>query len=93
MKCSCKCAQIEGCGFREGSGKIVSQNKHRCNYMQTRWGFDSKPILLRLQLYFEVTGNVICCLLLSKLKLGLELKQKCLPKPQIPNNSYLTFLE
>ena len=26
-------------------------------------------------------------------KLGLELKQKCPPKPQILNNSYPTFLE
>jgi len=29
----------------------------------------------------------------GKLKLGLELKQKCSPKSQILNNSYPTFLE
>jgi len=40
------------------------------------WGFDSKPTLLRLQRDFEATGNFVHCLLLSKLKLGLELKQK-----------------
>ena len=39
--------------------------------------------LLWLQLYFDATGNVIRCPLLSKLKLGLELKQKYPPKPQI----------
>ncbi|MDY0219363.1 MAG: hypothetical protein RBR14_08470, partial [Candidatus Cloacimonas acidaminovorans] len=55
--------------------------------------FDSKPTLLWLQRDFEVTRNVIHCLLLSKLKLGLELKQKNPPKPQITNNSYPTFLE
>jgi len=44
--------------------------------MQTRWSFDSKPTLLCWQLYAEVTVNFIHCLLLSKLKLGLELKQK-----------------
>ena len=57
------------------------------------WSFDSKPILLWLQRDYEVTRNVIHCLLLSKLKLGLELKQKNPPKPQILNNSYPTFLE
>jgi len=46
-----------------------------------------------LQLYAEATKNVIHCLLLSKLKLGLELKQKYPPKPQITNNIYPTFLE
>jgi len=70
----------------------VSQNKHRCNYILPRWSFDSKPTLLCLQLYSEVTGNFVCCLLLSKLKLGLELKQKYSPKSQILNNSYPTFL-
>ena len=73
--------------------KIVSQNKHRCNYILPRWSFDSKPTLLCLQLYSDSTGNFVRCLLLSKLKLGLELKQKCPPKPQILNNSYPTFLE
>jgi len=48
---------------------------------------------LCLQLYSEVTGNFVCCLLLSKLKLGLELKRKYSPKSQILNNSYPTFLE
>jgi len=42
--------------------------------------FDSKPTLLCLQLYSEVTGNFVCSLLLSKLKLGLELKQKYPPE-------------
>jgi len=46
-----------------------------------------------LQLYADAPGNAIRCLLLSKLKLGLELKQKFAPKPQITNNSYPTFLE
>jgi len=55
--------------------------------------FDSKATLLCLQLYSEVTGNFVCCLLLSKLKLGLELKRKYSPKSQILNNSYPTFLE
>jgi len=73
--------------------KIVSQNKHRCNYILPRWSFDSKPNLLCLQLYSEVTENFVCCLLLSKLKLGLELKRKYPPKSQILNNSYPTFLE
>ena len=61
--------------------------------MQTRWSFDSKPILLCLQLYFDATGNAIHCLLLAKLKLGLELKRKYPPKSLFPNNSYPTFLE
>ncbi len=73
--------------------KIVSQNKHRCNYILPRWSFNSKPTLLCLQLYSEVTENFVCCLLLSKLKLGLELKRKYSPKSQILNNSYPTFLE
>ena len=55
--------------------------------------FDSKPTLLCLQLYSEVIGNFVRCLLLSKLKLGLELKRKYSPKSQILNNSYPTFLE
>jgi len=76
-----------------GQVKIVSQNKHRCNYILPLWSFDSKPNLLCLQLYSEVTGNFVRCLLLSKLKLGLELKQKYTPKSQILNNSYPTFLE
>jgi len=38
--------------------------------------FDSKPILLWLQRNAEVTENFVSCLQLSKLKLGLELKQK-----------------
>jgi len=46
-----------------------------------------------LQLYADATGNFVLCLQLSKLKLGLELKQKNPPKPQILNNSYPTFLE
>ena len=78
---NCKSKQASGCGFREGSGKIVSQNKQRW------WSFDSKPILVWLQLYFAATGNIIHFLILSKLKLGLELKQKFAPKPQIKNNS------
>ena len=73
--------------------KIVSQNKHRCNYILPRWSFNSKPTLLCLQLYSEVIGNFVRCLLLSKLKLGLELKRKYSPKSQILNNSYPTFLE
>jgi len=51
------------------------------------WSFDSKPILLWLQLYFDATGNFVLCLQLSKLKLGLELKQKFAPKPLFLNNS------
>ena len=71
-----------GCGYREGSGKIVSQNKQRWCRFDSKptllwwWCFDSKPILLWLQLYFEATGNFVLCLQLSNLKLGLELKQK-----------------
>ena len=42
--------------------------------------FDSKPILLWLQRNAEVTGNFIRCPILSKLKLGLELKQKFKPE-------------
>jgi len=73
--------EFVGCGFRDSSGKIVSQNKQR------GWSFDSKPILLRLQLYFDATGNFIHFLILSKLKLGLELKQKFAPKSLFLNNS------
>jgi len=76
-----------GCGFRDGSGKIVSQNKHRGEVLTL-----NRPFLC-LQRDSDETGNVIRCLLLSKLKLGLELKQKYPPKPQITNNSYPTFLE
>ena len=47
-----------------------------CNEILRRWSFDSKPTLLCLQRDFEAIGNVIHCLLLSKLKLGLELKRK-----------------
>ena len=64
-----------------------------CNYIQTRWSFDSKPTLLCLQRDFAATGNFVHCLLLSQLKLGLELKQKYPPKSLFPNNSYPTFLE
>jgi len=49
--------------------------------------FDSKPILFWLQRDVDATGNFIHFLILSKLKLGLELKQKFAPKPQIKNNS------
>ena len=42
---------------------------------------------LWLQRDVDVTGNFIHFLILSKLKLGLELKQKFAPKPQIKNNS------
>ena len=74
-----------GCGFREGSGKIVSQNKQRwCR-------FDSKPILLWLQLYFDSTGYFVLCLQLSKLMLGLELKQKFAPKSLFLNNPIPTL--
>ena len=67
--------------------KIVSQNKHRGEVLTLN------RFLLCLQLYFEVTGNFVPCLLLSKLKLGLELKRKYPPKSLFPNNSYPTFLE
>ena len=56
-----------------------------------RWSFDSKPILLWLQLYFDATGNFIHFLILSKLKLGLELKQKFAPKSLFLNNSNPTL--
>ena len=58
-----------GCVYLEGKWKL---------WVKTSRGgsFDSKPTLLCLQLYSEVTGNFVCCLLLSKLKLGLELKRK-----------------
>ena len=49
--------------------------------------FDSKPTLLWLQRNAEVTGNFIRCPILSKLKLGLELKQKSTPKQPFLNNS------
>ena len=47
---------------------------------------------LRLQLYFEATGNVLHCPILSKLKLGLELKQKFAPKLLFLNNSKPTLV-
>jgi len=87
LKDSCKCAQIEDCGFRVGCGKIVSQNKHRGGVLTLNRPF------LRLQRDFEAPGNAVRCLQLSMLKLGLELKQKYPPKSQILNNSYPTFLE
>ena len=73
---------------------IIGRTGENCESKQASgWSFDSKPTLLCLQLYSDSTGNFVRCLLLSKLKLGLELKQKCPPKPQILNNSYPTFLE
>jgi len=73
---------------------IIGRTGENCKSKQASgWSFDSKPTLLWLQLYSEITRNVIRCLLLSKLKLGLELKQKYSPKSQILNNSYPTFLE
>jgi len=52
-------------------------------YCQSCERFDSKPILLWLQRDAEVTGNFVSCLQLSKLKLGLELKQKFNPEATI----------
>ena len=84
---SAKSEIMRGLWFSGRQVKIVSQNKYR------GWSFDSKPILLWLQLYADATGNAVRCLQLSMLKLGLELKQKYPPKSQILNNSYPTFLE
>ena len=64
-----------------------------CKSKQVGGSFDSKPILLWLQQDVDATGNFVRCLQLSKLKLGLELKQKFAPKSLFLNNSYPTFLE
>jgi len=58
-----------------------------CKSKQVGGSFDSKPILLWLQQDVDATGNFVRCLQLSKLKLGLELKQKFAPKPTFLNNS------
>ncbi|HQB50079.1 MAG TPA: hypothetical protein PLW33_05325, partial [Candidatus Cloacimonas sp.] len=46
-----------------------------------------------LQREAEATGKFVLCLQLTKLKLGLELKQKITSKPQITNNSNPTHLK
>ena len=48
---------------------------------------------LNLQREAEATGKFVLCLQLTKLKLGLELKQKITSKPQITNNSNPTHLK
>ncbi len=48
---------------------------------------------LNLQREAEATGKFVHYLILSKLKLGLELKQKITSKPQITNNSNPTHLK
>jgi len=67
-----------GCGFCDGIGKIVSQNK--------QFVLTLNRFFLWLQLYADATGNFVRCLQLSKLKLGLELKQKFAPKQRFLNN-------
>jgi len=47
---------------------------------------------LWLQQDVDATGNFVRCLQLSKLKLGLELKQKFAPKSLFLNNSIRTLL-
>ena len=62
------------------------------------WYFQSGEVLtlnrffLRLKRDAEVTGRFVSFLQLSKLKLGLELKQKITSKPLFLNNSNPTHL-
>ncbi|HPS60306.1 MAG TPA: hypothetical protein PLE33_03485, partial [Candidatus Cloacimonas sp.] len=53
--------------------------------------FDSKPILLWFATKCRGNRKFIFCPKLSKLKLGLELKQKFAPKPPFLNNSNPTL--
>jgi hypothetical protein len=71
---------------------LQSGQWQNCKSKQAGGSFDSKPILLWLQRDVEATGNFVRCLQLSKLKLGLELKQKFAPKSLFLNNPFPTLL-
>jgi hypothetical protein len=53
--------------------------------------FDSKPILFVVATICRNNRKFIVCPILSKLKLGLELKQKFAPKQPFLNNSNPTL--